>query len=57
MSQLVIAWTIAQPGITFTLCGARKASHASNNAAAGLLSLSNDDLSIMRTEIEELRLV
>jgi methylglyoxal reductase len=34
-SQLVIAWTLAQPGITHLLVGARDAAQAAENAAAG----------------------
>ncbi|MGN8118162.1 aldo/keto reductase [Labrys sp. 22185] len=44
IAQLVIAWTIAQPGITYALCGARDDKQASENAAAGRLILSADDL-------------
>lgn len=44
VAQLVIAWTIAQPGITYALCGARDDKQASENAAAGRLALSADDL-------------
>ena len=34
-AQIVIAWTIAQPGITYALCGARNADQARENARAG----------------------
>lgn len=44
VAQLVIAWTIAQPGITYALCGARDAGQATENAAAGKLDLGKDDL-------------
>jgi aryl-alcohol dehydrogenase-like predicted oxidoreductase len=43
-AQMVIAWTIAQPGITYALCGARNAAQAIENARAGLLSLSPGEL-------------
>lgn len=39
-AQIVIAWTVAQPGITFALCGARNAEQAKENAAAGRIRLS-----------------
>lgn len=39
LSQLVIAWTIRQPGITFALCGARNAGQARENAAAAQIEL------------------
>jgi aryl-alcohol dehydrogenase-like predicted oxidoreductase len=44
IAQVVIAWTLAQPGITFALCGARNAAQALDNAGAGTLRLSVDDL-------------
>lgn len=43
-AQVVIAWTVAQPGITFALCGARNAEQARENAAAGRLRLAPGDL-------------
>ncbi|MEI8699623.1 MAG: aldo/keto reductase [Mesorhizobium sp.] len=44
MAQIVIAWTLAQPGITFALCGARNAKQAVDNARAGEISLSAAEL-------------
>ena len=41
-AQLVIAWTLARPGITYALCGARTPAHAVENATAGTLQLSAD---------------
>jgi methylglyoxal reductase len=43
-SQVVIAWTLAQPGLTFALCGARNPSQARENAGAGRLRLTRNDL-------------
>jgi aryl-alcohol dehydrogenase-like predicted oxidoreductase len=43
-SQIVIAWTLAQPGLTFTLCGARNPDQARENALAGRLRLTRSDL-------------
>ncbi|MBO9475236.1 aldo/keto reductase [Shimia sp. R10_1] len=43
-AQIVIAWTLQQPGITFSLCGARDADQAAENAKAGLLRLSEAEL-------------
>lgn len=54
LSQLVIAWTIAQPGITVALCGARKSCNALENAAAGELVISANDLAQMRRDVEAL---
>lgn len=44
VAQVVIAWTLAQPGVTFALCGARNPAQALDNARAGTLRLSVDDL-------------
>ncbi|WP_417597131.1 aldo/keto reductase [Pararhodobacter oceanensis] len=44
LAQLVIAWTVQQPGITFSLCGARNADQARENAKAGRLRLSGADI-------------
>ena len=44
VAQLVIAWTLAQPGITFALCGARDPAQAVDNACAGSIRLGADDL-------------
>ncbi|PSL17831.1 aldo/keto reductase [Shimia abyssi] len=44
LAQTVIAWTVQQPGITFSLCGARDASQATENAKAGMLRLSADQI-------------
>lgn len=46
-AQVVIAWTVAQPGITSALCGARNPDQARENAAAGRLRLSSGELSII----------
>ncbi len=39
-AQLMIGWTLAQPGITYALCGARTPRHAIENARAGARLLS-----------------
>lgn len=44
VADVVIAWTLAQPGITFALCGARNADQARANARAGELRLAPDEL-------------
>nr|WP_323782440.1 aldo/keto reductase [Amylibacter sp.] len=44
LAQTVIAWTLQQPGISFSLCGARSPEQARENAAAGRLRLSEQDL-------------
>lgn len=54
LSQLVIAWTMAQDGITFVLCGARKEAHVKDNVGAGDLELEAADLSRIRRDVEAL---
>ncbi|MCD9149969.1 aldo/keto reductase [Pseudophaeobacter flagellatus] len=44
LAQIVIAWTLQQPGITFSLCGARNADQAQENAKAGRIRLSAADI-------------
>jgi methylglyoxal reductase len=51
MAQIVIAWTLAQPGITFGLCGARTAEQALDNARAGEIMLGTNELAIIDTAI------
>jgi len=46
-SQLAIAWTFSQPGLTHVLCGARDAKQAVENAKAGKIKLSAADLAAM----------
>jgi aryl-alcohol dehydrogenase-like predicted oxidoreductase len=43
ISQLVIAWTLQQPGVTFALCGARNPEQARDNARAGILRLTETE--------------
>jgi len=54
LAQLVIAWTVAQPGITFALCGARKPEHSRQNARGGEIALEPGDLEKLRREVEAL---
>lgn len=42
-AQIVIAWTVQQPGITFSLCGARNAQQARENAGAGVIRLTPEE--------------
>ena len=54
LAQLVIAWTVAQSGLTCALCGARKASNIIENAGAGSLQLEDADICKMRSDVEKL---
>ncbi len=53
VGQLVIAWTASQPGLTHVLCGARNPQQAEENAAAGRVELSADDLREIDRVLEE----
>jgi len=54
LSQLVIAWTMAQEGITFVLCGARKEAHVRDNVRAADLEIEAADLGRIREDVEAL---
>ena len=47
LAQVAIAWTIAQPGVTSALVGARTEAQVSENAAAGELALDPGELSAL----------
>jgi methylglyoxal reductase len=51
VSQLVIAWTVSQPGLTHALVGARTAQQAIENAKAGAVDLSSDELGEITSEL------
>lgn len=46
-AQIVIAWTVQQPGITFSLCGARNPQQARENARAGSIRLTPEELNMI----------
>lgn len=54
VAQLVIAWTLAQPGITHVICGARKVSQVTENSAACEVELSSSDLQVMGLDLAQL---
>ena len=56
LSQLVLNWTIQQPGITFALAGARNSAQVLDNIKAAEFTLSDDELERIRTLIANLRL-
>lgn len=51
IAQIVIAWTLAQPGITFALCGARNPAQAKDNARAATIRLAREETSTIDTAI------
>jgi aryl-alcohol dehydrogenase-like predicted oxidoreductase len=56
LSQTILAWTVAQPGITAALAGARDPDQARENAEAGNLELSPEELGAIRDGAEALEL-
>jgi aryl-alcohol dehydrogenase-like predicted oxidoreductase len=57
LSQLVIRWTIEQPGITIALVGARNKEQAIQNAGAADINLSKNEIESIDRELEQLKLV
>lgn len=57
LSQLVIAWTIRQPGITLALVGARNAEQAVQNAKASEVKLSADEITLIDEKLGTLQLI
>jgi aryl-alcohol dehydrogenase-like predicted oxidoreductase len=57
LSQLVIQWTIHQPGITAALVGARNAKQAEENAAAAIIQLNTEELGLISDYVNELELI
>jgi aryl-alcohol dehydrogenase-like predicted oxidoreductase len=56
LSQLVIRWTIEQPGITIALVGARNAAQSIENAQSAQLQLSIEEISFINSELGKLKL-
>ncbi len=57
LAQLVLCWTINQPGITIALAGARNAQQAIENAKAADLKLTSQEISFINKQVELLELV
>ncbi len=54
LGQLVIRWTIEQPGITIALVGARNAEQAVQNAKAIKVKLSTSEIEFINDELKKL---
>lgn len=54
LSQLVIAWTLCQPGITIALVGARDTRQAIENARASEIKLTREEVSFVNAELMKL---
>jgi aryl-alcohol dehydrogenase-like predicted oxidoreductase len=57
VSQLVIRWTIEQPGISIALVGARDKKQAVQNAKAADVQLSKKEIAFIDRELKKLELV
>ena len=57
LSQLVIRWTVEQPGITIALVGARDPKQALQNAASMDINLNPEEIKLITTHLNELELV
>jgi aryl-alcohol dehydrogenase-like predicted oxidoreductase len=57
LGQLVILWTLEQPGITIALVGARNAQQAIQNAKAVDVHLSAEEIEIINGKLNQLVLV
>lgn len=56
LAQLVIRWTLEQPGITIALVGARNPKQASENAKAAEVKLSGDEIKFITDQLNKLEL-
>jgi methylglyoxal reductase len=56
VAQTVIAWTLAQPGCTHALVGARNPDQAIANAKAGEVELTQDEVRIIRKVVDQTKL-
>lgn len=56
LSQLVLAWTVAQPGITVALAGARNRKQVEDNAGAMELKLSVEEVNEINGKLDRLDL-
>ncbi|MEJ2193646.1 MAG: aldo/keto reductase [Ignavibacteriaceae bacterium] len=57
LAQLVIRWTIQQPGITIVLVGARNPKQATENAGAIEFKLSKEEIYFINNQLSKVELV
>jgi aryl-alcohol dehydrogenase-like predicted oxidoreductase len=53
LTQLTLAWTLAQRGCSHVLCGARRPEQAIANASASAVELSNDELAMITDAVNK----
>lgn len=56
LSQIVLRWTVAQPGITIALAGARNEAQAIENAKAMEIALSEDEIMFISQQLLHVQL-
>lgn len=56
LAQLVINWTLNQPGITSVLAGARNPKQVLDNAKAATFNLFDDEINAINNELNKLKL-
>ncbi len=56
LAQLVLKWTMEQPGITCLLAGARNAAQVVENAAAADVQLNHEELALINKNLDSLKL-
>ena len=57
LSQVVLRWTVEQPGITIALVGARDAAQAMENAKAIEVQLSSEEIAFIDKEMKQVTMV
>lgn len=57
LSQLVLNWTIKQPGITCALAGARNPAQVKENSGAAHFKLNDEEINIINKYISDLHIV
>ncbi len=57
LAQIVIRWTLEQPGITITLVGARNSKQAKENAKAADINLSSEEIDRITKELNKVELI
>ncbi|MEX0982505.1 MAG: aldo/keto reductase [Bacteroidales bacterium] len=56
IAQLVTAWTLAQPGITVALVGARNRKQVEDNSAVMNLNILEDEIALITDKLNQLKL-
>jgi aryl-alcohol dehydrogenase-like predicted oxidoreductase len=57
LGQLVLRWTLDQPGITIALAGARNAKQAVENAKAASIELNMDEVDQLNNHLKSLEIL